>query len=129
MKQIIFLLSIVFIFGCNSKKQQTGNPSNTSSKLKSNKDEIPEGIRNYPLFDANVVAPTQFFDNIYYVGFKGVESFIVATSEGFILIDAMWTSNEVETVIVPNIKELGLDTNSIKNLLSTINMFLFEQRF
>ncbi|SNR54919.1 metallo-beta-lactamase class B [Maribacter sedimenticola] len=119
MKQIIFLLSIVFIFGCNSKKQQADNPPNTSSKLKDNKDEIPEGMRNSPLFDTTVVTPTQLFDNIYYVGYKGVGSFVVTTSEGIILIDAMWTSNDAETVIVPRIKELGLDPNSIKKLIVT----------
>lgn len=59
------------------------------------------------------------FDNLYYLGSGWVSAWLLKTSEGFVLIDALNTAEEVDRLIVGGMKRLGLDPAQIKTLLVT----------
>jgi metallo-beta-lactamase class B len=60
--------------------------------------------------------PAQIFDNLYFVGSKGVSSFAITTSEGIIITDAMWVY-DIEGSVVDGLKTLGLDPHDIKYVI------------
>ncbi|MBT9189124.1 MBL fold metallo-hydrolase [Zobellia russellii] len=110
MKNIILLVFTVLILGCNSKKKREETISTSHEKI---------DLSDSPLFNTEIVEPTKLFDNIYFVGYGGVGAFIVNTTQGIILIDAMWTNNDAKNVIIPGIEKLGLNPKDIKYLLVT----------
>ena len=63
--------------------------------------------------------PTQVFDNLYFVGDRGVSSWLLGTDEGYILIDALTTNEAAKSTIEAGIVELGLDASAIEYLLIT----------
>ncbi|WP_292016665.1 MBL fold metallo-hydrolase [Marinobacter sp. HL-58] len=65
------------------------------------------------------LAPTQVFDNLYYVGTGGVASWVLETSEGLIIIDALNNNAEAEKYIVDGLETLGLDPNELQYLVIT----------
>lgn len=65
------------------------------------------------------IAPTQVFDNLYYVGTGGVASWVLKTSEGLIVIDALNNNKESKKYIDGGLRQLGLDPADIKYLLIT----------
>lgn len=64
------------------------------------------------------VPPTKIFDNLYYIGDSGTGSFVVTTSDGYIMIDSGY-GNGPETLILPGMKALGLDPALVKYILIT----------
>ncbi|WP_027066650.1 MBL fold metallo-hydrolase [Maribacter sp. Hel_I_7] len=110
MKNIILLICSVLILGCNSKKKKEENISISSEK---------SDLSNSPLFNTEIIEPTKLFDNIYYVGYGGVGTFVVNTTQGIILIDAMWTNDDAKNIIIPGMEKLGLNPKDIKYLLIT----------
>lgn len=120
------LLLLVLTVGCSnpSKKAAVKNSSTSTSAVSAAEAEnrlskLPESLRNSDLFSTSIFEPTKLLDNAYFVGYVGVGVFIIETSEGLVLIDAMWTPNDAESVIVPGIKKLGLDPGNIKYLIIT----------
>jgi len=63
--------------------------------------------------------PTKVFDNLYYVGTLFVGVWIVKTSQGLILIDALGSANDARDRLVPGLRKLGLDPAQIKYVLVT----------
>ena len=59
------------------------------------------------------------FDNLYFVGNQAVSSWLLGTEAGYILIDAMNTEEEAESIIEAGILTLGLDPTAIEYLLIT----------
>ena len=53
--------------------------------------------------------PFKIFDNLYYVGFYAIGAWILDTGDGLILFDALNSDRDVETVLLPGMRELGLD--------------------
>ena len=93
--------------------KQAGSRSKTSSKRTlTDEERIDRAARSY-------VKPTQVFDNLYFVGNHSVASWILETSEGLILIDAMNSNNQAENIIVKGMHELGLDPENIRYLVIT----------
>jgi metallo-beta-lactamase class B len=64
------------------------------------------------------MAPVRIFDNLYFVGMKTVSAWAVTTSEGIILMDAMFHYNVGETV-VDGLRALGLDPATIRYVIVT----------
>lgn len=62
--------------------------------------------------------PTKLFDNLYYVGGTEVGSFILTSTEGYIMIDAGY-SYMPEDYLLPGMKDLGLDPAKVKYILVT----------
>lgn len=67
------------------------------------------------------VEPFQIFDNLYYVGIDWVAAYVLQTSDGLILIDALygkWTNQ-----LYANMRKLGLDPVDIKMVIATHGHF------
>lgn len=60
--------------------------------------------------------PAKVFDNLYFVGQTQYSSWAVTTSEGIIIVDAIWDYS-VEDEVVGGLKKLGLDPARIKYVL------------
>lgn len=76
-------------------------------------------MNDKPTFDREqVVPPIQLFDNLYFVGNPEVGCFIFKTSEGLIMVDSCFAHN-VETILLPGMRELGLDPADVKYMLVT----------
>ncbi|REG82121.1 MBL fold metallo-hydrolase [Marinomonas pollencensis] len=68
---------------------------------------------------AATVAPQQVFDNLYFVGNRQVASWVIRTSEGLIMIDAMNTNQQAKKIIIAGMESLGLDPNELRYLIIT----------
>lgn len=63
--------------------------------------------------------PGQAFDNLYFVGNKWVSAWVIATSQGLILVDAMDNDDEAEHIIDAGMRRLGLNPAQIKMVIVT----------
>lgn len=59
------------------------------------------------------IEPARIFDNVYIIGNTGTVVYAVDTPEGIILIDAL-AANQVESVLLPGMRKLGLDPARVK---------------
>ena len=59
------------------------------------------------------IEPTKIFDNVYVIGNTGTVVYAIDTPEGIILIDAL-AANQVESVLLPGMRKLGLDPARVK---------------
>ncbi len=63
--------------------------------------------------------PGQAFDNLYYVGSGAVSAWVLKSSAGLILIDAMNNALEASALIEGGMRKLGLDPAQIKYIVVT----------
>ena len=66
---------------------------------------------------SSTIEPTQVFDNLYYVGTGGVASWVVKTSQGLIVIDALNNNEQAKNYIEKGLLTLGLNPEDIKYLI------------
>jgi metallo-beta-lactamase class B len=64
-----------------------------------------------------LLEPIRVFENLYYIGFSDVGAWVIPTSDGIILFDALNSAAEARDVIVPSLKKVGLDPAQIKYLI------------
>lgn len=64
------------------------------------------------------VEPTRLFDNLYFIGTKGVATYALTTTDGIVLIDAGYP-DQVEPTLIAGMKKLGLNPADIKYVLVT----------
>ncbi len=64
-------------------------------------------------------APGQAFDNLYYVGSTWVSAWVLKTSAGLILIDALNNTKEATDLIEGGMRRLGLNPAQIRYVLVT----------
>ncbi|RBP85592.1 MBL fold metallo-hydrolase [Marinomonas rhizomae] len=69
--------------------------------------------------ERSMLAPLRVFDNLYFVGNRSVASWVIQTSDGLILIDAMNSNRQSEAIIAEGIRSLGMDPNDIRYLIIT----------
>src|SRR5215471_17574032 len=62
------------------------------------------------------IEPTQIFDNVYAIGNSGTTAYVFRTSAGLVMIDAL-NANQVEPVLLPGFKALGLDPTQLKAVI------------
>ena len=62
------------------------------------------------------IAPTKIFDNVFVIGNAGTVAYVVQTSEGLLMIDALG-ANQVESVLLPGFQQLGLDPARVKTII------------
>jgi metallo-beta-lactamase class B len=62
------------------------------------------------------LTPTRVFDNLYAIGRTGTVVWAITTREGIILIDAGYP-DQLETVLLPGMRRLGLDPSDVKYVL------------
>jgi metallo-beta-lactamase class B len=63
--------------------------------------------------------PMQVFDNLYFVGGAWVSAWLLKTSEGLILIDALNNGEEARALIEGGMAKLGLDPRQLRYLVVT----------
>ena len=71
--------------------------------------------------DTQYVKPFQIFDNVYYIGIDWVAAYLITTSEGLILIDALYGTWVPQ--LVNNIRSLGFDPADVKYVIATHGHF------
>ena len=62
------------------------------------------------------IEPTKIFDNVYAIGNSGTVAYVITTSAGLVMIDALG-ANQVESVLLPGFKALGLDPAQVKAII------------
>jgi metallo-beta-lactamase class B len=62
------------------------------------------------------IEPTKIFDNVYVIGNSGTVAYVLTTSAGLVMIDALG-ANQVESVLLPGFKALGLDPAQVKAII------------
>lgn len=70
--------------------------------------------------DANAapIEPAKIFDNVYAIGRAATVTYAITTPDGIILIDSGYT-RDVETILLPAFRKLGLDPTKIKYSIIT----------
>jgi metallo-beta-lactamase class B len=63
------------------------------------------------------LAPVKLFDNLWYIGTDYVGTFAIKTSAGIILIDSMNNPEDAKTIVLPGLKQAGLDPAQLKYVL------------
>jgi metallo-beta-lactamase class B len=63
-----------------------------------------------------VIEPTKIFDNLYAIGNAGTVAYVMTTSDGLMMIDALG-ANQVESQLLPGFQKLGLDPAKIKTVI------------
>jgi metallo-beta-lactamase class B len=66
--------------------------------------------------DDPIIEPTKLFDNVYAIGNSGTTVYVIRTSAGLLMIDAL-NANQVESQLLPGFRKLGLDPAQVKTLL------------
>lgn len=64
-----------------------------------------------------LLEPIRMFENLYYVGFSDVGAWVIPTSDGIILFDALNNADEGRDVLIGGVKKIGLDPAQIKYLI------------
>ena len=62
------------------------------------------------------IAPTRIFDDVFAIGNSGTTVYVIRTSAGLLLIDAL-AANQVDTQLLPGLKALGLDPAQVKHII------------
>jgi metallo-beta-lactamase class B len=66
--------------------------------------------------DDPVIEPVRIFDNVYAIGSIGTVAYVIQTSAGLIMIDAL-SPNELQSRLLPGFARLGLDPSQVKIIL------------
>jgi metallo-beta-lactamase class B len=75
--------------------------------------------------DDPVIPPTRIFDNVYAIGNSGTTVYVIRSSAGLLMIDALGagdaqaTTMQLETQLLPGFRQLGLDPQQVKTVLVT----------
>ncbi len=59
------------------------------------------------------IEPTRIFDNVYVIGNTGTVVYAITTSDGILLIDSL-AANQVDSVLLPGLRKVGLDPAQVK---------------
>jgi metallo-beta-lactamase class B len=63
--------------------------------------------------DDPAIEPSKIFDDVFAIGNIGTVAYAITTSEGIILLDAL-AANQVDSVLLPGLRKLGLDPGKVK---------------
>jgi metallo-beta-lactamase class B len=66
--------------------------------------------------DDPAIEPTQIFDNVYAIGSIGTVAYVIRTSAGLLMIDAL-SAADVESRLLPGFAKLGLDPSQLRVIL------------
>jgi metallo-beta-lactamase class B len=73
--------------------------------------------------DDPAITPTKIFDNVYAIGNSGTTVYVIRTSAGLLMIDALGggqaeaTTAQLESQLLPGFQKLGLDPAQVKVIL------------
>lgn len=100
MRRLLMALAPALIVACASAAQHEPSPAAASN---------PDWVER--------IEPFHIYGGVYYVGTRGLSSFLIATPDGHFLIDGGLPENA--GVIAANIKALGFDGEDVKFLLNS----------
>ena len=66
--------------------------------------------------DDPAIEPTQIFDNVYAIGSIGTVAYVIRTSVGLLMIDAL-SAGDVASRLLPGFAKLGLDPSQLRVIL------------
>jgi metallo-beta-lactamase class B len=66
--------------------------------------------------DDPAIQPARIFDNVYAIGNAGTVAYVIQTSAGLMMIDALG-ANQVQSDLLPGFTKLGLDPAQVKTIL------------
>ncbi len=75
--------------------------------------------------DDPLIAPTRIFDNVYAIGNSGTTVYVIRTSAGLLMIDALGagdaaaTTAQLDAQLLPGFQKLGLDPGQVRIVLVT----------
>lgn len=75
--------------------------------------------------DDPAIPPTKIFDNVFAIGNSGTTVYVLKTSSGLLMIDALGgndaqaTTTQIESQLLPGFQKLGLDPAQVKVILVT----------
>ncbi len=69
------------------------------------------------------VEPVKMFDDLFYIGNKGVGIYVIKTSEGLVFIDSTENPNAYDEIVEPSLKKLGFADEKILALFLTHGHF------
>ncbi|MFC8130931.1 MBL fold metallo-hydrolase [Streptomyces sp. NPDC057302] len=61
----------------------------------------------------------RIFENVVFLGYPGTSAYAIRTSEGIVLVDALWNEADARDVIVPGLTAAGLDPKDITHVVLT----------
>jgi metallo-beta-lactamase class B len=64
-----------------------------------------------------VIGGQRLFDNFYWFGNSGVGAWLITSSDGYILFDAMNSEDDARNIIVANMQKMNLDPKKIKYIV------------
>ncbi len=70
-----------------------------------------------PALEDRPLEPIKMFENLYYIGFSDVGMWVIPTSDGIILFDALNSGDEGRDMIAGGLKKLGMNPAQIKYLI------------
>ncbi|MEV8314784.1 MBL fold metallo-hydrolase [Streptomyces sp. NPDC059900] len=59
------------------------------------------------------------FENVVFLGYPGTSAYAIKTTEGIVLVDALWNESDARDVIVPGLTAAGLDPKNITRIVLT----------
>jgi metallo-beta-lactamase class B len=62
------------------------------------------------------IEPTKIFDNVYVIGNQGTVAYVIATSDGLLMIDSLG-ADQTQTQLLPGFQKLGLDPAKVKTIV------------
>src|SRR4051794_36101913 len=68
--------------------------------------------------DDPLLEPTRIFDNLYVIGRSTTAVYALTTADGIILIDSGY-ADQLDSVLIPGMKQLGLDPARVKYVVVT----------
>ncbi len=71
------------------------------------------------LADQTVVPITRLFDNLYFTGRRTVGQYVLKTTNGYFLLDALNTLADARDITVPGLTSVGIDPASLKGIMPT----------
>ena len=76
-----------------------------------------------PVMDMTPLPPCQLFDDLFFIGTTFVGVLVVKTTDGLVLIDSMNCRRDVEEILFPGMRTLGLKPEDIRAVLVTHGHF------
>lgn len=71
------------------------------------------------LSNTTVVPPTKLFDDLHFVGLRWVGQYVLKTSDGIFMIDALNNSTEAQTITLPGLTAMGYTPQQIRGVMPT----------
>jgi glyoxylase-like metal-dependent hydrolase (beta-lactamase superfamily II) len=68
---------------------------------------------------AQAKEPFKIFDNLSFVGIEFVASYVLTTSDGLIIIDALFGDDGFGDYLLDNVRKLGFDPSDIRYVIVT----------